>query len=34
MTALLVAMILYEVLRYADARDRIRHLAVERDPEG
>ncbi len=34
MSALLVAMILYEVLRYADARQRIRHLSVERDPAG
>ena len=34
MTSLLVAMIVYEVLRYADVRDRVRHLAVDRDPAG
>jgi low temperature requirement protein LtrA len=33
MTALLVAMIVYEVRRYADMRDRIRHLSTDRDPE-
>jgi len=34
MTLVLVAMIVYEVLRYADFRDRVRHLDVDRDPAG
>jgi low temperature requirement protein LtrA len=34
MTVLLVAMILYEVLRYAELRDRVRHLSTDRDPDG
>lgn len=34
MTALLVAMIVYEVLRYAETRQRIRHLDAGRDPAG
>ena len=32
MTAVVVGMIIYEVTRYAEMRDRIRHLDVERDP--
>ena len=30
--ALLVGMITYEVTRYSESRDRIRHLEVDRDP--
>jgi low temperature requirement protein LtrA len=33
-SALLVAMILYEVLRYAESREQIRHMSVDRDPAG
>jgi low temperature requirement protein LtrA len=33
-SALLVAMILYEVLRYAEMRDRVRHRVVDSDPAG
>jgi low temperature requirement protein LtrA len=33
-SALLVAMILYEVLRYAEMRDRVRHRVVDADPAG
>lgn len=31
-TGLLIAMIVYEVLRYADVRDRVRHRIVDADP--
>ena len=34
MTALLVAMIVYEVLRYAEMRERVRHMDTDRDPAG
>jgi low temperature requirement protein LtrA len=34
LTALLVTMILYEVLRYAEMRDRVRHQVVNADPGG
>ena len=33
MTAVLIGMVVYEVTRYSEVRDRVRHLDVERDPQ-